>query len=340
MITKDEKDRFINSIKDQCISTSIYADILPSVVAAIAIGITDFGTSLNYTRTNNLFNIPADENFNGRCYSKDSRHMYEHYSENTEKNAILYRAYEKPSESLKDFITYLKTCRRSKNGPLKYNNIFRVSNYKKTIFILMESEFVYDFLHMSDNITWYSNMISIIEQNKLYEWDNEMEDFKMSRKHSKSRVNVNQAKNIFTQKYNCEKHMYRVRLEWERPDTQIFASPVYEDALKEAKSHEGYKIFIDDDGELFEDPWEKIPEHEVEKEIPGIKKINHPIKGHSIILRNTPVYKNAIDKASFKTLSGEFFYYDSTTVNGRAKITIHKNITNPDPSLILGYIKV
>ena len=51
--------------------------------------------------------------------------------------------------------------------------------------------------------------------------------------------------------------MYRVRLDWDNPDTQIYASFIYEDALKEAMKHDGYKVYIGDDGEIFFDPWDK-----------------------------------------------------------------------------------
>jgi len=131
-------------------------------------------------------------------------------------------------------------------------------------------------------------------------------------------------------------HMYRVRLDWDRPDTQIFASPILQDAIEYASSHEGYKVYIDDDGELECDPWIKQEKEEVNN--PGYREIIHPIPGHIISLDKTPVYRTAFDKYPFNSFTGDYYFYDRTITNKRAKITTCSNVTKPDPSLIFGYI--
>ena len=107
--------------------------------------------------------------------------------------------------------------------------------------------------------------------------------------------------------------------------------------------HEGYKIYIDDDGELFEDPWVDFykKKEETAPVTDGMKKVVHPIPGKIVILDNTPVFRKAIDRQPYCILSGTFYFYDNTVVNNRAKITRVKNNSNPkDPTLILGYINI
>lgn len=137
-------------------------------------------------------------------------------------------------------------------------------------------------------------------------------------------------------------HIYRVRLEWDKPDTQIFSSPDLEAARVEAKSHDGYKIFIDDDGEMVEDPWayrNEEPAPVKDEPIP----VRHPIPGKSVILVDELMYRTAEDKVSCRKISGTFYYYDNSVTCGKAKI-MEQNYDfkkiRKDPSLILGYIKV
>lgn len=137
-------------------------------------------------------------------------------------------------------------------------------------------------------------------------------------------------------------HMYRVRLEWDKPDTQIFSSPDLEAARVEAKSHDGYKIFVDDDGEMIEDPWAYRHEESTPVKDEPVP-VRHPIPGKSITLVDELLYRTAEDKVSCRKISGTFYYYDNSISCGKAKIMdqnydftkIRKN-----PNLILGYIKV
>ena len=74
--------------------------------------------------------------------------------------------------------------------------------------------------------------------------------------------------------------------------------------------------------------------------IPGVKDVIHPFQGRVIDLHNTPVYRNASDKMYFKQISGRFYFYDETIVNGRAKITATQHMIKKNPSYILGYINI
>lgn len=343
---------FFNIIKRDCIKYCLEYNISPSIVSAISIIISDWGANSDCIRTNNIFLLPVDCNWYGKCYSKDSKKFYNNKSECVEKNCILYRAYGSYTESVEDFIKYIVTSKRSENGPLKYGSLIGVYDYKKAIDILIRLDFFSKYLHMSNYITISNKMITIIENNNLFDWDKEVEDYIMSNKRRQfSKHNFSNACNTNTE--NIEKsndnnieesnsedigHMYRVRLDWDKPMTQIFASTEYDKALEEAKKHEGYKIYIDDDGELFEDPWINEPQEIIDTSIPGVLHVIHPDPKNPIVLDNTPIYRNSIDKIPFKYLSGIFYFYDSSIVNNRGKITVHKNIITPNPSLILGYI--
>ena len=52
------------------------------------------------------------------------------------------------------------------------------------------------------------------------------------------------------------------------------------------------------------------------------------------------IYRNASDKMYFKQISGRFYFYDETIVNGRAKITATQHMIKKNPSYILGYINI
>ena len=131
--------------------------------------------------------------------------------------------------------------------------------------------------------------------------------------------------------------IYRVRLEWEKPDTQIYATMDLDLAKEEASKHEGYIVFNGETGEVVYDPWEeKEPEPK-----PIFKEVTSPSHYRPVVLTNTPVYRNAIDTKPFKYFSGKFYYFDNTVTNGRAKIcTDPKYILRNQVAKILGYIDI
>ena len=346
----DEQKEFFESIKNECIISATKNNILPSVVGSIAAITSNYGHSSVFILSNNLFAIPVDKNWYGACYSLDSGVSYENRESCREPGPALIKAFNDPVESIIDFVDYLMSVRRSDNGPLKYAAIADDMDYKSVINKLARLGFSQEFMYTTTSY-FFNTCVAIIENSGIYEWDNEVKY--MSRKRNRNNKIASQVMTendiaIASEEVNDEidniiAHMYRVRLDWDKPDTQIFASPNYEAAKIKALEHEGYKIYIDDDGELFEDPWikkEEVAPVIVETTIPGVKEVIHPYQGKSIDLHDTPVYRNASDEMYFKQISGRFYFYDNTIVNGRAKITATQNMPKKNPSYILGYINI
>ena len=333
-----DQSTFLEMIKTTCIQEATKNKILPSIIASLGIVISNWGTTKEFYNTRNIYLLPVND-WNSRCYSKLSEAFYDTKEECNENGAILYRVYGDHKESIIDFISYLVNTKRSVDGPLKYNNILQEENYKEAIDKLIRSGFIEDYLHMNLDINYINSLVNIIERYHLYEWDTQLkEELEMSKKkrHQKEEQPIEEPAPIIEQTIE---HMYRVRLDWNKCDTQIFASPSYDDALEVALKHEGYKIYIDDDGELFEDPWIKKLEIVEEQEIDnGPKPIRHIMPGKPVVLNNTPVYRGVHDKRPMGRLTGQFFFYDGTVINNRGKITTHKHIEKKDPKLITGYI--
>ena len=355
----DYKSSFFNRIKDIIIINCYENNIVSSVVAAIAAIVSNYGSLVHCLNSNNLFLLPADKNWLGKCYYSDTKKVYDSIEKCGYNHNNVYRAYSNTENCIKDFVNYLICSKRSKNGPLKYGNIIGAFDYKEVVNILIRADFFYDYFPNEDCITISNKIIKTIEEDKLFLWDEE--EIEMSRKrYNKNNKLKNEQPQVAVNSIEVEsisenteivamekedksngntiEHMYRVRSDWDKPMTQIFASPVYEDALKVALDHEGYKIYIDDDGELFEDPWVKEEQEIVDTSVPGVLKVIHPIPGRPIKLNNTPVYRNAIDKNPFKHLTGIFYFYDNFIINERGRITVHRDFIKPNPTLILGYI--
>ena len=144
-------------------------------------------------------------------------------------------------------------------------------------------------------------------------------------------------------------------MDWNDPRTQIFANVDIKLCEEFAKKHDGYKVY-DEDGNVVIDPWpivqdvpeliKKEPEKPVVKEdikIGGLSigSVALPSEGTRLVLTKTPIYRFATSKFPFAYMSGEFFYYDSSISNGRAKITKFGGCcTEKSPSMILGYIDI
>lgn len=370
MQLSNNETMFLNMIKPTCIKQSVENHICPSVMAALAIDISEWGSSRLFSHTRNVYGLKANkEDWFDSCYSLKTNKIYENPSECDEYWLTLYRVYSKHEISVQDFIDYMATARMSSFGPPRYASLDRCSDYVEALKRLQRAEFDIYYLGKRQDQSYWGHLQNLIEDYKLYEWDEELkkaikeEENTMSKKRyiyiDRNRNVVDTPVTESTEEENTIneevveensqtieseiEHIYRVRLDWDRPDTQIYASTEYTSAKEEAMKHEGYKIYIDDDGELFEDPWEGFynTTEEATESDPDIRTVVHPIPGKSITLNNTPVFKKAIDKTPFCYLSGNFYFYDNTVVLGRAKITKVKNTKNPsDPHLILGYINI
>lgn len=327
---KDES-KFLNKIKDVCIEESQKYNILPSVLAALAITISKWGSSKAFHKTQNVYLLTVNNNWQGKCYSKKLDKIYNTAQESTDSN--LYRVYDNYKNSIRDFVLYLLEARRSESGPYKYQGIVQCLDYKKSIDILHRAG-LFDILDLDQDINQYaSNLIAIIEKYKLYNWDSSIKNLSISK---------NDLENTETKciNENLKNNIYRVRLDWDKRDTQIFASASYEDCLSEALKHEGYKIYADD-GKLVKDPWIKIESSDsltFEKEAP--KPSICVRAGQPIVLDNTPIYKNTTDKGSVMKLSGVFYFYDNGIINGRAKIIKDKAMAQTNLKYVLGYINI
>lgn len=325
----NNEQTFLNMIKPTIINECNKNRFCPSIIAMISIIKSNFATTREAAFARNLFNLPIDELWFGMCYSKNSGKIYNKRSECREVGPILYKAYKNYNQSIEDFINYIVTKRRSKNGPLKYQFAIEDFNYKSCIDKLIRAGFMQDYFRLNDDIKFIQDkMINIIEKYKLYLWDSEI----------KEKVIKN---NIIEKENKINMNMYRVRLSWDNPDSQIYASAIYEDALKMAFKHEGYKVFINDNGEIFFDPWDRsviVEPDNTPKAIPVVK----PETGKQLILNKRAVYKNTISSKPDRYVSGTFYFYDNIVYNGRAKITTVKGIETmkPDPNLIYGYINI
>lgn len=342
---KDES-KFLNKIKDTCIEEAKKYDILPSVLASLAITISKWGMSKEFYKTKNIYMLPVPSNNTwwGKCYSKKLDKIYAKSSEAHDTD--LYKVYDNYKDSISDFVSTLANARRSLNGPHKYKAIIGCLDYRKAISILSRAELFNELGKNKDqnDIQYTSTLISIIEKYDLYQWDSEIvESLSMSKKKHKSYQNDNnneEQTTIVEETVTPVEHIYRVRLDWDRRDTQIFSSTSYEDCLAEAKKHEGYKIYIDD-GELFENPWLNV--NNLVNDVPersGPKPTICVVAGQPITLHNTPIYKNSTDKGSIMKLSGVFYFYDNGIINGRAKIIKDKSLARTDLKHVVGYVDI
>ena len=362
-----QEETFLNMIKPTIMSESIKYKICPSIIAALAIIESNWGTNRIFSFSRNIFHLKIDSNWFGKCYNDKNQLIYEKASDCDIIGAILYKVYNNHLESIEDFYLYLLESRRSKNGPLKYQSIINCLDYNETLNRLVRAGFMQHYLNRNDDISYTQRLLAILEKYELYLWDMSLKESikleeEMSKKHRNRIATVPQiaVKPIVVDEDNTTigaeetinneleqptlesfQHIYRVRLDWEKPDTQIFSSPIYEDAKAEAEKHEGYKIYIDDDGVLFEDPWIKVEEKVEPPQNSNIIRHIQPIPGKVIYLEDTGVYKTAIAKFPFSYFSGKFVFYDYTVSNGRAKIITENNFkNNRTVEKILGWINI
>jgi len=366
-----EQNTFLEMIKGQIIRSSMNAKVTPSVMAALAISISSWNTDPVTVFSRNLYKYRVNKGkttYNGKCYSKDSGKIYNSVDECDEVGAILYRAYDTYEEGINDWIHGLVNKRRSLDGPLRYQSIIGCAEYKETIDRLVRNGFMQDFLNKADDIEYIQNLIYLIEEYKLYEWDEELKKSLEVESMSKKKRSITFANGTATEENNNdvdiqeeemleeeddiveeevveEKEkfvpidMYRVRKSWEESDTQVFASPNFEDAKEECLKHKGYKIF-NEDGTLKEDPFAPT-----EKELAAMSgkavEVIIPTAGGEINLVKEPVFLNALSQKAYKYATGLFYFFDNTVINGRAKITMSKEAAEKrDHSKVYGCIDI
>ena len=349
--TKNEQS-FLNKIKKSCISAAKRTNIIPSLIGVNAIVESSWESNIDVPFTKNLFNLVVDKNWWGKCYSKDTQKTYNSKSDCKEIGAILLKAYNNYNESINDYADYIISSRRSDNGPYRYSSLIGCLDYKECVDIFLRNGY-----YRNDDLLYKSKLINIIEKYKLYEWDDmikseetimskrnrkfikpEPTEYKIYNDANENDPIISEDEQVVGFVMTADDPTYRVRLDWNKPNTQLIATRDPETAIKEASKHEGYRVYVGEDGEVYKDPW--IKEEEPEIEDPNAIKTKStilPTKGQRVILNNTPVYRNITDENPFRYFTGNnFYYYDSIIVNNRAKITIYRDAKTPDK--ILGYI--
>lgn len=359
-----DKEIFLEMIKNYIIKYCNNERVLPSVFAAIAIKSSNWGDSVDVGYSKNLFNLTADsKSWQGKCYNIADNKIYNSKSECKDVGAILIRAYNNYDESIFDYVSFVMSFRRGNNGPYKYSSIKNCTDYKECINRLVRSGFMQDQFYMIDDISSIQELVQIIEEYHLFEWDTQLkdiikEDIEVSKNRKRIYVSNNNTENTVEENITetveeaeaidteAIDTMYRVRLSWDDSESQIFASPDKDSAIKEAMSHTGYKVFVGDDGELCADPWEVSEMEDVASENSSVKDLIIPVTGRKIILKKEPVYDSPYAKSPIKYATGVYYFYDYGTYgenDSRAKITENANILKDkrrSPKMIYGYINI
>lgn len=365
----DSRECFINTLKTGVMAAcDKYKFKCPSMVAALACTISKFGSS-DLSLANNIFNYPV-YGWGKKIISKRSLTIYENRSKCIER-APLYRAYDSFNESCEDFIDYLVNSKTNNDGRFIYPGIKDIKGYRELLDYLVRHDFFKFFVGISNNnIVYIEGIIATLEKYKLYELDsiiNKEDNIEMSRRNKNKKVNVEVNKNVEENKdldtvldelliedeeikveeNNNDKSfeleddtLYRVRLSWDNPESQIFASPNLGDAEEESRKHSGYKVY-NSNGDVVFDYWTNVFSLNKMLDDDTTKELILPATGKSVLLKNVPVYPKPYSNKPSKYANGIYYFYDYTIQNRRVKITENANIANEikkNPSMIYGYI--
>lgn len=364
----DSKEYFIDILKTGVmVACDKYKFKCPSLVAALACTISNFGSS-DLSLGNNIFNYPA-YNWGKKIISKRSLTIYENRSACKEK-APLYRAYDSFSDSCEDFIDYLVNSKMNDSGRLMYPGIKDIKGYRELSDYLVRHDFYKTFIGISNNnIVYIEGIIATLEKYKLYELDSliKEDNIEMSKRNKNKKINVEVNKNVEEESkdldsvldellsedeenivednndklFNMEDGiLFRVRLSWDNPESQIFASPKLEDAEEESRKHSGYKVY-NPNGDIVFDYWANTSDLNKMVEDDGTTELILPATGKAVLLKNVPVYPKPYSNKPSKYANGIYYFYDYTIQNRRVKITENANIANEinkNPSMIYGYI--
>lgn len=359
--------KLLEAIEESCKRNMAKNKVLASLTAAQAVYESNLGVS-HVSSTNNLYGIPADNQYTGAVWSLETEQLYDTKDDYPGVDVLL-KVYDNYDQSIDDWIKYILTTRRSEKGPLKYQNIPGTTDYKKAVKFLIRDDYQRDHLIRHNDPAYESTVISIIEKYELYKWDQAVISGEYTTEPPKtyyvrlsvddpvifSDTSLDNAKEIASNNNKAKVFaedgtivfnpweetgvMYRVMLEWNMQTTQIFASKNLIDAKEEAEKHTGYKVF-DDNGTVVHDPW-VIADAQPDFGNPNVKKSIQQIPGAIVVLNNVPVYRRYKDKNPFRFLTGKFFFFDNKVLDGRVRITNTRNprvINGKDPSKIIGFV--
>lgn len=357
-----EEIKFLEAIKNQCQLELATNKILASVIAAQAIHESNFGKVDHVQFTNNLFRMPVDDDWNGKCYSLEAKQLYMSKID-AEPNDTLVKAYDFYDQSIDDFVHYIMNDRKSENGPFRYKQVIGIKDPTKCVKAFIRCGYLKNHLAGYQDPTYESTIIGFIDACGLREWDNavwnnevtpvtySVKELATDTESLLNSHNLSNAKSIASNNrgykvYTDEKlvfdpwvvdetsPMYRTRLEWDNPESQLVAAKILIDAKAEADKHPGYKVFSGDEGTLIYDPWKKEDASALSNPEANETAMRTPLilqVGKMISLVNMPVYRHFGDKNPFTFVSGEYYVYDGKKINGRTRISK----TN-DPNLING----
>lgn len=149
-----DKRKFINSIKEGALKDYEYYGILPSLTIAQAILESGWGSSQLAQRANNLFGIKAFSNWKGDRITLPTAEWY-----NDEKHIINadFRVYSSFNESIEDHNKLLLNER--------YKLVRECPDYREACRKIYECGYATD-------PEYPNKLIQIIEENRLYEFDN------------------------------------------------------------------------------------------------------------------------------------------------------------------------
>lgn len=328
-------DAFINALIPLAVKYGYNNNVLPSLIIANAVIESSWGTTDLYGVANSMYNLKVDANWTGKCFSRNSRKVYKHQKDCTE-HVELFKVYNSIEESVADYVSYLTETRRSERGPLLYENIIGVKDYKEAVYNLCNrDDYPIKRGINKSSIAYHDIMISIIEENGLYNIDKEIETYvKEYNMANKKRLNNNVVSKPTTKEEVTPPVLYRVRVEWEDQDSQILVTKDKNAAIAEAKKHPGYKVFAGEDGEIvFDQELNIVPE----------KKEIHCHPGKLIQLTGCPLYKQYTDASPFTKVTGTFYMYNAHVNNGRVRISKTNDpekLNGKDISAILGCIDI
>jgi peptidoglycan hydrolase-like protein with peptidoglycan-binding domain len=149
-----KRKEFINSVKDGALKGYVDYEILPSLTIAQAILESNWGISQLSVRAKNLFGIKAFSKWRG---DKITLPTTEWYGDRKTVISSDFRAYDSFNESIEDHSKLLTNAR--------YKPVRECSNYKEACRRIYECGYATD-------PKYPEKLISIIEENKLYVFDN------------------------------------------------------------------------------------------------------------------------------------------------------------------------
>lgn len=347
--------RFLNSISPAAKDIMKSKKILASVSLAHAILASNWGRRDTTISVNSIFRTKLGNNWYGACYDTETHNKFDR-SEDAIASDTLIRAYETLADSLEDWAVGLINARKSPDGPFVYDDLIGEKDYKKAIEVFLLTEYYTDPVNSS-------KLISLIENYELFKYDKEVErdivkaggdmfrvrqNWKNPKDELIATKDLGNAKTVAESKIGyrvfdmvggmlydpwISDDLYRVRLDWDKPATQLFVSPILELAKIEAAKHVGYKVF-NPIGEVVADPWAKDPE--VDKPSPPNKPVSAVIlipKG-LVILNNTPIYRLSNSDSPFIFLTGRYIFHNVDIYNGRVRIC-KEGLCSP-----IGFIKL